>query len=106
MNATTIDEIEDGLIAPVFGFEVKFDYYRKTASLPLLDEIAVPTFILNAADDPFFNPDFFPWEKDCDRGNNVVAPIKMQRTMTGGHLGFMFHRQSEHELESSIDKPA
>lgn len=90
MNAKTIAEIEDGMIAPLFGFEDRFDYYRKSASLPVIDQIAVPTFVLNAADDPFFNRDTFPFEKDCGEAGGV-APLKLVRTEAGGHLGHLFH---------------
>lgn len=89
MNASTLAEIEDGFISPLYGFENKDDYHRQSASLPYLDQIAVPTFVLNAADDPLFNPDYFPWEKDCAIGG--VAPIKLCRTKDGGHLGHLFH---------------
>lgn len=89
MSAETIAEIEDAMIAPLYGFQDRFDYYDKSASLPVIDRIAVPTFVLNAKDDPFFNPDHFPWEKDCEIGG--LAPIKLMRTENGGHLGHLFH---------------
>lgn len=98
MNAKTISEIEDAMIAPLYGFQDRFEYYDKSASLPVIDRIAVPTFVLNAKDDPFFNPDHFPWEKDCEIGG--LAPIKLVRTENGGHLGHLFHC-----IDSGISKP-
>ena len=95
MNATTIAEIEDRMIAPLYGFKDKFDYFEKSASLPLIDSIAVPTFIINAGDDPFFDPTFHPIDKSVDGGGK--APIKMVRTKFGGHLGYLFHRLSDAE---------
>lgn len=50
MNATTIAEIEDNWIAPLYGFEDKFDYFRQTSSIPVMNRIAVPTFALNAVE--------------------------------------------------------
>ena len=50
--------------------------------------MAVPLFIINAADDTFFDPDFFPFEESVDGGS--LAPIKMERTEYGGHIGYMF----------------
>lgn len=88
-NATLITEIEDGMIAPLYGFQDRYDYYEKTASFYVVDDIAVPTFVLNAEDDPFFNPDKFPWDKDCENGGK--APLKLVRTQHGGHLGHLFH---------------
>merc|ERR1711957_130451 len=90
MNAKTIPEIEDAMVAPLYGFEDKFDYYDKSASLPVVDLIAVPTFVLNAADDPFFDPTGFPFEKDCTDKNDG-APVRLVRTEKGGHLGHLFH---------------
>jgi len=104
MNATTIAEIEDGMIAPLYGFKDKFEYFEKSASLPVVDKIAVPTYVINAADDPFFNPDYFPWEKDCEVGG--VAPLKLTRTEKGGHLGHLFHRiENEDEIQTASFAP-
>ena len=74
--------------------------------MPLTDDIAVPTFVLNSCDDPFFSETFFPWDKDCEKGG--VAPLKLVRTPKGGHLGHMFHinRPNEHEgKEGKEEKP-
>ena len=100
INAKNIPEMEDAMIAPLYGFKDKFDYYDQSASLPVVDSIAVPTYVLNAADDPFFNPDSFPFEKDCTY-ENAGAPIKLSRTEHGGHLGHLFHRVDK---ESTFDK--
>ena len=103
MNAKTIAEIEDGMIAPLYGFEDRFDYYRQSASLPVIDRIAVPTFVLNAADDPFFNTDKFPWEKDCEVGG--IAPIKLVQTSEGGHIGHLFHLVEGDKIPTSSFMP-
>jgi uncharacterized protein len=104
-SATTISALESALIAPVFGFRDNVDYYRKTNCVNFLDNIAIPTLIMNAGDDPFFDPSFFPWEKSCESSSrrDDHNPIKMVRTEHGGHLGFMFHQISkeENELQSS-----
>jgi predicted alpha/beta-fold hydrolase len=95
-------DIEEGLIVPVFGFQDKFDYYNQSASISVMKNIAVPTLIVNAADDPFFDPTYFPWNQDCNRGGQ--APIKLMRTEFGGHLGYIFHvgsRMDEMEIPAS-----
>eukprot|EP00566_Odontella_aurita_P006487 CAMPEP_0113580870 /NCGR_PEP_ID=MMETSP0015_2-20120614/30938_1 /TAXON_ID=2838 /ORGANISM="Odontella" /LENGTH=609 /DNA_ID=CAMNT_0000485157 /DNA_START=14 /DNA_END=1843 /DNA_ORIENTATION=- /assembly_acc=CAM_ASM_000160 len=83
MSAESIAEMECELIAPLYGFADNVDYYRKT------------TFIINAEDDPFFDPVCWPIEKSSEGGG--AAPLKMVRTDHGGHLGFMFHRPSDIE---------
>ena len=87
-NAQTVVDIEEALIVPVFGFQDKFDYYNKTASIAVMDNIVVPTLIVNSADDPFFDSNYFPLYIDCNHGGR--APIKLVRTEYGGHLGYIF----------------
>jgi len=94
MKATTIAMIDDTYIAPIYGFQNNVDYWRRNSCIHFLDTIAVPTIIVNAADDPFFDSDFFPWDKGCDYEGGVDhrrLPIKLVRTEHGGHLGYMFH---------------
>ena len=95
MKATAIADFDDSFIAPVYGFESNIDYYRQSSCVYFLDSIAVPTFIINAGDDPFFDPTFHPIDKSVDGGGK--APIKMVRTKFGGHLGYLFHRLSDAE---------
>jgi predicted alpha/beta-fold hydrolase len=93
MAATTIAEFDDAAIAKIYGFKDRIDYYRSTSCCYYLPGVAVPLFILNTADDPFFDPDFFPIEESIDGGS--LAPIKMEKTKYGGHIGFMFHQSTE-----------
>jgi uncharacterized protein len=88
MASKTITEFDDAFIAPVYGFKDCWDYYRQTSSIYYLDRIVVPTLILNAADDPFFNPSAWPTEKSC--AVKPDSPLCMVRTAHGGHLGFGF----------------
>jgi len=102
MGATTIAEFENAFIARVYGFEDNIDYYRSTSCYYFLKGVAVPLYILNAGDDPFFDPDFFPIEESVD--GRSMAPIKMKRTKEGGHLGFMFHQLSDLERKEMGDQ--
>ena len=90
MAAQTNYEWEDAFIAPVYGFTDYLDYYRQTSSIRFLNNVAVPTLILNSEDDPLFCPSVFPTEKSVEGGGNV--PLKMVRTRHGGHLGYLFHQ--------------
>ena len=98
MSATTIAEFDNYFIAKVYGFKDNIDYYRSTSCYYFLPGAAVPLLIVNAEDDPFFDPDFYPIEESVDGGSN--APIKMERTKQGGHLGYMFHQLSDTEKNS------
>jgi len=90
MAAETVSEFDDAYIAPVYGFKDCHDYYQQTSSIFYLDDIAVPTLILNAKDDPFFDPTVWPTEKSVEHGGR--APLKMVQTAYGGHLGYFFHQ--------------
>jgi len=87
MAATTIAEVESAYIAPIYGFESNIDYYRKTSCGYYLPGIAVPTLVINAKDDPFFDPEVYPPEM-------TPNPVHYVLTEHGGHLGFMFHQIS------------
>ena len=65
-NAITIAEVGDEMIALLYyyGFKDKFDYFdEKSASLYVVDDIAVPAIVLNTTDDPFFQYDILPLRK-------------------------------------------
>jgi hypothetical protein len=101
VQAKTITDFDQAFVARVYGFESAIDYYRKTSCLRFLPDIAVPTFILTAEDDPFMDPTLFPIETTIEGGG--PAPIKMVKMKNGGHCGFVFHqvKDKEHVLETS-----
>jgi len=68
--------------APRGGYRDALDYYRRAASLPLLDAIQLPTFLLTAADDPFVAVQ--PFRELPSVGRREVHIVEH-----GGHLGFL-----------------
>ncbi|GAX18977.1 uncharacterized protein FisN_8Hh198 [Fistulifera solaris] len=97
MAAQTVTEFDDAFHRGVNGFEDCWDYYRQTSCIHYLDKICVPTLLLGAKDDPFFDPAVWPIEKTREHGG--LAPIKMVRTEHGGHLGYSFHQVETAEDE-------
>ena len=95
LAAKTVTEFDDAFIAPIYDFEDCWDYYRKTSSGYFLESIAVPSFVLNAKDDPFFDPAAHPVEKTVLFGGK--APVQIHRTDYGGHCGFCFQQYDESE---------
>lgn len=95
MAATTIGELESAYLAPIYGYRDNIDYYRCESCYYYLPGVAVPLYIINAGDDPFFCPDFYPMEETVDGGS--LAPVKLVKTKHGGHLGFIFHQLDENE---------
>jgi predicted alpha/beta-fold hydrolase len=79
----TIYEFDDRIVAPVNGFDGAEDYYARTASYPLLDQIAVPTLVIHARNDPWIpaTPYLqFDWKR-----NPKLVPLLPRG---GGHVGF------------------
>ncbi len=87
----TLKEFDDHFTAPLAGFKDAEDYLDKSSSIRFLSKIAIPTLILNAADDPILGPECYPYQEaqtnDC---------IFLEVPDWGGHVGFM-HRPNQHE---------
>ena len=90
MSARTITEFDDSFIAPIYNFTDCWDYYTQTSSIHYLHNITVPTLVINAQDDPFFDNSIWPTYHSVEHGGTV--PIKMIQTKHGGHLGYYFHQ--------------
>lgn len=82
--ARNLREFDDALTAPLHGFRDAADYYARSSSGPRLPEIAVPTLLLHARDDPFLPFEAVPTE--AMRSNPLIHPVITQR---GGHVGFL-----------------
>lgn len=65
------------------GFESRVDYYTKCSSLQFLPNIAIPTLLINAKDDPFLSPQCFPVEIAKNHPN-----FHLEIPEYGGHVGF------------------
>lgn len=74
---------DDAVTAPLNGFRDAADYYRQSSSGPYLKHIAVPTLIIQAADDPFLGRDIIP------SLSALAASIQLQVSARGGHVGFV-----------------
>lgn len=77
-------EFDDLFTAPECGFANGLDYYRQCSSATRLAQIAVPTVILTAADDPFVAPETL---ETAPRSPQVFLHIEP----TGGHVGYLSH---------------
>lgn len=75
----------DNLItAPFFGFRDAADYYARASASPLVGQIAVPTLVVHAEDDPFVR--LLPSTIEALKANpNVTLHI----TEHGGHCAFL-----------------
>jgi predicted alpha/beta-fold hydrolase len=104
LQAETISEFDDAFIAPIYGYKDCWDYYQESSSIHVLPKIAVPTLILNAVDDPFFDNTVWPTAISCEHGG--PAPLKMIQLVSGGHLGFSFHQVDDDDSRVGSNTPS
>jgi len=82
-RAKTLFEFDDAFTAPVHGFKNVNDYWQRSSSKPLLTQIAVPTLIINAKNDPFLPRSALPRKREVSRH------VTLELTEEGGHVGFV-----------------
>jgi predicted alpha/beta-fold hydrolase len=78
----TLRRFDDLHTAPRWGFADALDYYRKASALPVIENVAVPAFILTARDDPFISVE--PLENLAPGPARAIHIVER-----GGHLGFL-----------------
>jgi hypothetical protein len=76
-------EFDDRVTAPLHGFADAEDYYQRCSSRQFLGRIRTPTLILHARDDPFMWPTTIPREQE------LAAPVTLELSDQGGHVGFV-----------------
>lgn len=84
--ARTLREFDDLVTSRLHGFKNVDDYYTRASSKPLLAQIAVPTLLLNARNDPFLPESALP-----DAGM-LSAAVTAMFPDEGGHVGFPDNR--------------
>ena len=75
-------DFDEVVTAPLHGFTGAADYWRRASSKPWLADIAVPTLVLNARNDPFIPGTSLPGPEAVSR--HVV----LEQPEHGGHAGF------------------
>ncbi len=75
---------DDKVTAPLHGFDSAEHYYRVSSSRGYLRNIAVPTLILHALDDPFMSPHCVP------DATELSPSIQLEVYPQGGHVGFIY----------------
>ena len=78
-----LGEFDDAFTAPMHGFANKDEYYEKASSKPYLREIAIPTLLINAKNDPFVPAHSLPTVADVSDSVFLLQPEN------GGHVGFV-----------------
>ncbi len=81
-NASTLRAFDNLVTAPLHGFRDTDDYWRRASSKPDLVNIAIPTLLLHAGNDPFLPGCYLPVPAQLPRNLEVEIPE------CGGHVGF------------------
>lgn len=95
VRARTLREFDAAFTCPISGFRSVEDYYEQASCGPHLARVRVPTFILNALDDPLIPEAGSP--RELAEGSPAVRYLQ---TKHGGHVGFVHRRP--HWLEEQI----
>ncbi len=80
----TFRDFDDRYTAPLHGFKDAGDYWRKCSCKSFLEDITIPTLIVNAKDDPFLAPSCYPIEQTRDNPH-----VFLEMPDSGGHAGFI-----------------
>ena len=86
LAARTLREFDDIVTAPLHGYRDTDDYWTRASSKPLLRDIAVPTLMINARNDPFLPAQYLPTPQE------VSSYVQLETPDEGGHVGFVSGR--------------
>jgi hypothetical protein len=84
LAATTFHQFDDAATGPLHGFAGADDYYARSSSGPFVRDVAVPTRLIHADDDPFLPRAAVP--REAARANPRIDSCF---TAVGGHVGFV-----------------
>jgi predicted alpha/beta-fold hydrolase len=77
-------EFDTHYSAKIFGYKDAQDFYDSVQCYPHLENIKIPTLILNALNDPMLTDDCYP-ESEAEKNQNILLEL----TKHGGHVGFL-----------------
>ncbi|MES2831515.1 MAG: alpha/beta fold hydrolase [Pseudomonadota bacterium] len=80
LRARNLYEFDNIVTAPLHGYRDTDDYWDRASAKHVLDDITVPTLVLNARNDPFLPARFLP--------QSAAASVELDYPEQGGHVGF------------------
>jgi len=81
--AQTLRAFDDVVTAPLHGYRDTDDYWTRASSKPGLKDIAVPTLVINARNDPFLPREALP------APHEVSPAVTLEQPEEGGHCAFV-----------------
>jgi predicted alpha/beta-fold hydrolase len=82
LAARDLYEFDNLFTAPLHGFKDTEDYWRRASAKPHLQQIRIPTLVVNARNDPFVPAHSLPVQADISPSVTLWQPAQ------GGHVGF------------------
>ena len=80
----TFQAFDDRFTAPLHGFRDANHYWASCSSMHFLENIRIPTLLLNAKDDPFLSEGCYPYDI-C----SASSYVHLETPELGGHVGFL-----------------
>jgi len=81
-------DFDEFFSAPINGFDNAQDFYDQASSIHFLEDITIPTLLVNAQNDPILTPSCFP---------TAIAEshkyLYLESTKRGGHVSFLESNQ-------------
>ena len=79
----TFEDFDSAFTAPFHGFASAYDYWKRSSSKQFIDNITIPTLLVNACDDTFLGSGCFPIE-EAKRSKYFF----LEYPKFGGHAAF------------------
>ncbi|MGB8339656.1 MAG: hydrolase [Burkholderiales bacterium] len=83
LRSRNLREFDNIVTAPLHGYKDTDDYWTRASSKPVLKDICVPTYLLNARNDPFLPEPALP------QIGELSPVITAEFPERGGHVGFV-----------------
>jgi predicted alpha/beta-fold hydrolase len=80
LRARDLYAFDNVVTAPLHGYRDTDDYWHRASARHVLDDITVPTLVLNARNDPFLPSIYLP--------TSAAAAVTLEYPEHGGHVGF------------------
>jgi predicted alpha/beta-fold hydrolase len=80
LASSDLYSFDNVVTAPLHGYRDTDDYWHRASAKHVLDDITVPTLVLNARNDPFLPGRHLP--------QTAASAVTLEYPATGGHVGF------------------
>ncbi|QYF95681.1 alpha/beta fold hydrolase [Massilia sp. PAMC28688] len=81
LSARDLYAFDNVVTAPLHGYKDTNDYWDRASARHVLQDITVPTLVLNAMNDPFLPADYLP--------RKASPQVTLEYPAHGGHVGFV-----------------